>query len=208
MTRILLVEDDLTLRKALASSLAQEGWDVVRPADGQAGHEALLGRRVRPRRARPDAAQAVGLEILRGLRAREDRVPVLVLTARGDEGDKVVGLELGADDYVTKPFGLRELLARVKALLRRAAPRARTARSWSATRAWTCARSRVTRRRLVHALSPTEAAMLELSGWSAAARSAASASCARCGTAACTSATARSTRTCCTCARSSGRAGC
>jgi len=119
--RILLVEDDRTLRTALGDALAGEGHDVVTAADG---HEALATLR-----SGTFALLVLdvmlpgpsGLEILRALRQRDQRTPVLLLTARSHEGDKVLGLELGADDYVTKPFQLRELLARVKALLRRAA---------------------------------------------------------------------------------------
>ena len=116
---ILLVEDDRTLRTTLADALRGESYAVTTAADG---HEALAALR--------GAAFALlildvmlpgpsGLEILRTLRARDRDTPVLLLTARSSEGDKVLGLELGADDYVTKPFSLRELLARVKALLRR-----------------------------------------------------------------------------------------
>ena len=119
--RVLLVEDDRTLRTALGDALVGDGHSVVTAADGD---EALVLLR------RESFALLVldvmlpgpsGLEILRTLRQRDQRTPVLLLTARSSEGDKVLGLELGADDYVTKPFLLRELLARIKALLRRAA---------------------------------------------------------------------------------------
>ncbi|MEM7200388.1 MAG: response regulator transcription factor [Planctomycetota bacterium] len=117
--RILLVEDDPTLRIGLDDALAGEGYAVTTAADGDSAHELLFSRHfdlvvldlMLPGRG--------GLELLRELREAQQQVPVLVLTARGDETDKVLGLELGADDYVTKPFGLRELLARVRALLRR-----------------------------------------------------------------------------------------
>ncbi len=116
---ILVVEDETTLREELAYQLGQDGHHVVSAADGA---EALTAFRER----RPDLVildlmlpKLGGMEVLRIVR-RESDVPILVLTARGTETDKVVGLELGADDYVTKPFSLRELLARVRVLLRRA----------------------------------------------------------------------------------------
>jgi len=117
--RILLVEDDATLRDGLARALRGQGFAVETVADGHAAARAL---------AAPTFDLVIldlmlpgigGLELLRGLRAHDASTPVIVLTARGDETDKVVGLELGADDYVTKPFGLRELIARVRAQLRR-----------------------------------------------------------------------------------------
>ncbi|MBK8980593.1 MAG: response regulator transcription factor [Planctomycetes bacterium] len=119
--RILVVEDDATLRDGLREALRGQGFEVTTATDGHEGRRAL------------DAGSADlvildlmlpgpgGLELLRAFRDRDARTPVIILTARGDETDKVVGLELGADDYVTKPFGLRELLARVRAHLRRAA---------------------------------------------------------------------------------------
>ncbi|MBK8980417.1 MAG: response regulator transcription factor [Planctomycetes bacterium] len=117
--RLLLVEDDLALRTGLRETFGEEGYDVTAVADGNAARELLLTRHfdvvvldlMLPGRG--------GLEILRELRERRLATPVLLLTARGDESDKVLGLDLGADDYVTKPFGLRELVARVRALLRR-----------------------------------------------------------------------------------------
>jgi DNA-binding response OmpR family regulator len=115
---ILVVEDEDTLRDELAYQLEQEGYRVVRAADGGAALEQF-------RAAKPDLIVLdlmlpvmSGTEVLRVIR-RESEVPVLVLTARGSEVDKVVGLELGADDYVTKPFSLRELQARIRGILRR-----------------------------------------------------------------------------------------
>lgn len=118
--RILLVEDDRSLRETLADALELEGYTVTTAGDGTTGTELAFSRHfdlivldlMLPGRG--------GLEILRDLRAQEIAVPVLLLTVRSDENDKVIGFELGADDYVTKPFSLRELVARVKALLRRA----------------------------------------------------------------------------------------
>src|ERR687890_1753914 len=118
MTRVLLAEDDAAIAEPLARALRREGYDVDVRADGR---DALAG-----------ASEGVdllvldlglpgmdGLEVCRELRAQGQTVPVLVLTARADEVDTVVGLDAGADDYVTKPFRLAELLARARALLRR-----------------------------------------------------------------------------------------
>lgn len=118
MDKVLVVEDELTLRETLAYSLTRQGYQVFTAADGRAGLDAA-------RQHRPDAIVLDvmlpgldGLEVCRILR-QEMNVPILMLTARADEIDKIVGLEVGADDYMTKPFSMRELLARVKALLRR-----------------------------------------------------------------------------------------
>ncbi len=115
---IALVEDDPNLLDVLRFNLVREGYEVVVAHDGE---EALAVARS----SRPDLMildimlpKLSGLEVCRILR-NEMSMPILMLTARIDEIDKVVGLEMGADDYVTKPFGLRELLARVKAMLRR-----------------------------------------------------------------------------------------
>jgi len=122
--RILLVEDDADLARGLAFNLRHEGYEVDVAGtvkDGrrlaQQGKADLLVLDL----ALPDGD---GLEILKALRAAGSRVPVLCLTARGQETDVVMGLGTGADDYVTKPFGLAELFARVAALLRRAGPAA------------------------------------------------------------------------------------
>jgi DNA-binding response OmpR family regulator len=116
---ILVVDDEATLRETLAWNLDQEGYRVVEAADGS---EALrVFRDERPDLVLLDLMlpEISGVEVCRRMRAESD-VPILMLTARDSEVDKVVGLEVGADDYVTKPFSLRELLARVRALLRRA----------------------------------------------------------------------------------------
>jgi two-component system alkaline phosphatase synthesis response regulator PhoP len=120
MTRVLVVEDDPDLAFGLRTTLEIEGYTAEVAADGLDGL----------RRAREDRPDLVildlmlpgmdGYRVLRMLRAEGNRVPVLILTARGEEADKVLGFRSGADDYVTKPFGLLELLARVEALLRRA----------------------------------------------------------------------------------------
>ena len=117
--RLLIVEDDLALRTGLRDSFAGEGYDVCTAADGHQARAELRERSFDLVILDLMLPGPGGLEILRELRARDEHTPVLVLTARSDENDKVLGLELGADDYVTKPFGLRELIARVRALLRR-----------------------------------------------------------------------------------------
>jgi DNA-binding response OmpR family regulator len=115
---ILVVDDEPTLRETLAEALAADGFRVVVAADGR---EALA----RFRAERPDLVlldlmlpELSGIEVCRIIRA-ESGVPIVMLTAKDSELDKVVGLELGADDYVTKPFSLRELSARIRALFRR-----------------------------------------------------------------------------------------
>ncbi len=119
MTRVLIVEDNADLAYGLRNNLEIEGYEVDVAADGARGLERL-------RAATPELVildlmlpELDGFRVLRTLRGEGFTMPVLILTARGEESDKVRGLKLGADDYVTKPFGLLELLARVEALLRR-----------------------------------------------------------------------------------------
>ena len=119
ISRIALVEDDRTLRTALRDALVGEGHEVQAAADGHEARALLRAQRFDLLVLDVMLPGPSGLELLRELRGRGDTTPVLLLTARGEEGDKVLGFELGADDYVTKPFSLRELLARVKAALRR-----------------------------------------------------------------------------------------
>jgi DNA-binding response OmpR family regulator len=116
--KILVVEDDLTLRETLEYNLVRQGYEVHTAADGQTALD--IARRERPDLLILDIMLPGldGLEVCRILR-QEMSVPILMLTARDEEIDKVVGLEIGADDYMTKPFSMRELLARVKAQLRR-----------------------------------------------------------------------------------------
>jgi len=118
MTRVLLAEDDPAISEPLARALRREGYDVDVRADGRA---ALEGVQQNPDLVVLDLGLPYidGLEVCRRIRAEGRSVPVLILTGRSDEGDLVVGLDAGADDYVTKPFRLAELLARVRALLRR-----------------------------------------------------------------------------------------
>jgi DNA-binding response OmpR family regulator len=122
MTRVLIVEDDPAILRGLKDNLLAESYEVLTAADGEAGFRLIHEQR-------PDLVildlmlpRMSGYEVCRRLREEGDRTPLLMLTARGEEADRVLGLELGADDYVTKPFSVRELLARVKALLRRANP--------------------------------------------------------------------------------------
>ena len=117
---ILIVEDEFAVARGIQYALQQEGYEVTVARSGEEGLEFATSQA-------PDLIVLDvrlpgmdGFEVLRRLRAVGSKAPVLFLTARGDEVDKVVGLELGADDYVTKPFGLRELMSRIRALLRRA----------------------------------------------------------------------------------------
>jgi DNA-binding response OmpR family regulator len=118
VSRLLLVEDDANLRETLALNLRAEGYDVASCEDGEAG--LALARSLEPDLVVLDVMlpKLDGLTVCRILR-RESDVPILLLTARGTEADKIVGLETGADDYVVKPFSLGEFLARVRAALRR-----------------------------------------------------------------------------------------
>ena len=117
--RVLIAEDDANIRLGLVATLESEGYDVVAASDGaqalklypQSKYDLVVLDVMMPR--------ASGYDVCRELRAAGATTPVLFLTAKGEEVDKVVGLKLGADDYVVKPFGVRELLARVEALLRR-----------------------------------------------------------------------------------------
>jgi DNA-binding response OmpR family regulator len=121
MAKILIVEDEPEMVLGLKDNFEFEGFEVLTAADGASGLE-------KARSARPDLVlldimmpKLSGLEVCKLLRAEGFKKPIIMLTARGQEIDKVVGLELGADDYVTKPFSIRELLARVRAVMRRAA---------------------------------------------------------------------------------------
>ena len=116
--QILIVEDDDAIAKPLAAGLEREGFDVTRVSNGEDALEAALPDLVLLDLRLPGMD---GTEVCRRLRARSD-VPIIVVTAKGEEVDRVVGLELGADDYIVKPFGFRELLARIRAVMRRARP--------------------------------------------------------------------------------------
>ena len=121
-TRILIVEDEPAMVAGLRDNFEFEGYEVISAEDGVTGLERALADD-------PDLVvldvmmpRMSGLDVCKQLKAKRSSLPIIMLTARGQEVDKVVGLELGADDYVTKPFSIRELMARVKAVLRRASP--------------------------------------------------------------------------------------
>ena len=125
MQAILVIDDDESLRDTIGVMLEQEGFRALLAADGRTGYEQALS-------AKPDLILVdlrlpgmSGVEICKQLRAGQVRTPIIVLSAIGEEIDKVLLLEIGADDYVVKPFGARELLARIRAVLRRASPEVR-----------------------------------------------------------------------------------
>ena len=120
--RILLCDDDARLAELLRTYLEPQGVALVHAPGGQAGLAQLAGGGFDAVLLDVMMPGLDGLAVLRRLRDAGHRVPVIMLTARGDESDRVVGLELGADDYVAKPFSPRELLARLRAVVRRAAP--------------------------------------------------------------------------------------
>ena len=123
MTTILAIEDDPAILRGLCDNLRFEGYEVVTATDGETGYQLQSERK-------PDLIvldlmlpRMSGFEFCHKLRGEGVQTPVLMLTARGEEPDRVLGLDLGADDYVTKPFSVRELMARVRALLRRSQSR-------------------------------------------------------------------------------------
>jgi DNA-binding response OmpR family regulator len=125
LARILIIDDEPEMIRGLEDNLRFEGYQTLSATNGADGLDLAL-------REGPDLVlldimmpRLSGWDVLRGLRAKQRDLPVIMLTARGEEVDRVLGLELGADDYVTKPFSLRELLARVRAVLRRPGPRQR-----------------------------------------------------------------------------------
>ena len=119
MSVVLIVEDDAAILRGLNDSLRKKQYDVITASDGDEGYSLALAKK-------PDLMildlmlpNMNGLEICQKLREEGFSAPILMLTAKGEESDRVLGLDLGADDYMTKPFSIRELLARVRALLRR-----------------------------------------------------------------------------------------
>ena len=122
MVRVLLIDDDVRLAELLVGYLEPQGVTLVHAGGGQAGLGQLASGGFDAVLLDVMMPGMDGLTVLRHIRDAGHRVPVIMLTARGDEADRVVGLELGADDYVAKPFSPRELLARLRAVLRRAAP--------------------------------------------------------------------------------------
>ena len=125
MTTVLVIEDDPAILRGLADNLRYEGYQVLQAQDAETGRQLHLT-------GKPDLIvldlmlpRTSGLDFCRRLRASADHTPVLMVTARSEEADRVLGLDVGADDYVTKPFSVRELMARVRALLRRTQESAR-----------------------------------------------------------------------------------
>lgn len=117
---VLLVDDEESIQKLLAFPLEREGFRVVHARDGEEALERFAEQDVDLVVLDLMLPKLGGLEVCRRIRAEESAVPIIMLTARGDEVDKIVGLEIGADDYITKPFSIREFMSRVRALLRRA----------------------------------------------------------------------------------------
>ena len=117
--RILIIDDDARLRELLLRYLGEQGFSVKAVGDGSALDKALLLNRYHLLVLDLMLPDEDGLAILRRLRAAGENVPVILLTARGDEIDRIIGLEMGADDYLPKPFNPRELVARIQAVLRR-----------------------------------------------------------------------------------------
>jgi DNA-binding response OmpR family regulator len=124
MTTVLAIEDDPAILRGLSDNLRFEGYDVITATDGETGYN--MQRERKPDLILLDLMlpRMSGFEFCRKLRGEGIQTPVLMLTARSAEADRVLGLDLGADDYVAKPFSVRELMARVRALLRRSQPRA------------------------------------------------------------------------------------
>ncbi len=129
--RILVVEDDAAIRRGLVDALAFAGYDTLEAGEGAAGLAAALESDCDLLLLDLVLPGCDGLAILREVRAARSPLPVIILTARGSEGDRVRGLDGGADDYVVKPFSLKELLARVEAVLRRVPQRPRAVRRFT-----------------------------------------------------------------------------
>jgi two-component system KDP operon response regulator KdpE len=158
---VLLVEDDRSLRDAVSSALEGAGFEVATVGDGAAAVQAL-------RSSSPDVVLLdIGLPFVNGWQVLADmhnrQPPVIIISARGDEQDKVRALDMGADDYLAKPFGTEELLARIRAVLRRAHPPTETARivRWGQV-AVDLGRGSVLREGIEVRLSPTEYLLISL----------------------------------------------
>src|SRR5262245_56990675 len=122
MQTILVMDDDESLRDTIGVMLEQEGFRAVLVADGRTGFEKALLQKPDLMLVDLRLPGMSGVEICKQLRAAKLQTPIIILSAVGDEVDKVLLLEVGADDYVVKPFGTRELLARIRAVLRRVSP--------------------------------------------------------------------------------------
>ena len=119
--RVLIVEDEKNIVDILRFNMNREGYETIEAYDGETG--LALARAEKPDLILLDVMlpKMIGFDVCRALRAEGDNVPVIILTAREEEEDKILGLEIGADDYITKPFSMRELIARVRANIRRTA---------------------------------------------------------------------------------------
>ena len=138
MPKVVIVEDDDAMATALRDGFTFEGFEIALARDGETGLK--LAREASPDLMILDVMlpKMSGLDVCKRLRSEGSVLPIIMLTARGQEIDKVLGLKLGADDYVTKPFGFMELMARVEAVLRRSQGPSRTeARSSPASASWT-----------------------------------------------------------------------
>lgn len=122
MTRLLVVEDDPAILRGLTDNLRMESYHVAAATDGEAAYRLARDEKFDLLLLDVMLPKLSGFELCRRLRTEGVTTPILLLTSRGDEGDRVHGLDLGADDYLIKPFSLRELLARIRALLRRSHP--------------------------------------------------------------------------------------
>jgi len=161
VSRVLVVDDEASLVRALAINLRARGWDVVTAHDGASALEVAADKH-------PDVVvldlglpDLDGVEVIRGLRGWT-RVPIIVLSARQDSHDKVVALDAGADDYMTKPFGMDELLARLRAAIRRIGPTEEEAVVAAGDLTIDLARRKVTRAGTDVRLTPTEWGLLEV----------------------------------------------
>jgi DNA-binding response OmpR family regulator len=119
MQRILIVEDEPNMRMGLKDNLEFEGYEIETAADGEAGLSLIMNNLFDLVILDVMMPKISGFDVCKRVREKGIKTPIILLTAKGEEIDKIVGLELGADDYITKPFSLRELLARIKAIMRR-----------------------------------------------------------------------------------------
>jgi len=131
MTTILVIEDDLKILRGLEMNLKFEGYAVLTATEGYEGLKKALEENVNLLLLDIMLPGLSGYDICRKVREQKPNLPVVMLTAKGQEVDKVAGLDLGADDYVTKPFGITELMARIRALLRRCEPKGKDLESYS-----------------------------------------------------------------------------
>src|SRR5258708_5455727 len=119
MTKVLVIEDDPAIARGLSDNLCDEGYSVAVASDGETGYRLLRSEKFDLIVLDLMLPRMSGFELCRKLRAEGVHTPILMLTARGEEADRVLRLDLGADDYVTKPFSVRDVMARVRALLPR-----------------------------------------------------------------------------------------